>query len=195
MAGLEIDLSVYSSEEALLHALRRGEVHACTCLLKQFAGVLYQPALEILGDAQQADVAVQNAMIKACDKFDSFQEQSRLSTWLYRIALNEALMERRRLQSRKAGGSHAPLTAVADQIYDEDPLTNPVQAVISAEVTGQIADALEALPENLRSVLILRGLRGYSTAQTAAELGITESAAKVRLHRARQQLKQIVGEL
>jgi RNA polymerase sigma-70 factor (ECF subfamily) len=51
---------------------------------------------------------------------------------------------------------------------------------------------LEALPETLRSVVILRGLRGYSTAQTAAELGITENTVKVRLHRGRQQLQQFL---
>lgn len=195
MPGLEIDLSIYSNEKDLLAALRRGDKHACTCLVKQFATLLYQPALQILNDPDEADAVVQKAFIKACDKFDSFEGKSQLKTWLYSIAKNEALMERRRRMGKNVAPIEDIETLAADQTFTADGVENdPMAAVLNTELHISIADALEQLPESLKSVLFLRTIQGLSTAETATQLDISESAVKVRLHRARQQISDLLKD-
>jgi RNA polymerase sigma-70 factor (ECF subfamily) len=152
--------------------------------------------LRILDDPDEADAAVQSAFIKACDKLESFKAESQLKTWLYRIAINEALMERRRQTGKNVAFIEDVEVLDSGQMFmaDASAHSDPVSAVLNTELHLFIADALDQLPESLRSVIILRGIRGMSTAETAARLDISESAVKVRLHRARQQLKDLLKD-
>jgi len=86
MPGLTIDLTIYDDEEALLAGLRRREPDACACLIKRFAPLVYAQALRLLGDADEAEGALQQTFIKACDKLDTYEGRSGLGSWLYRIA-------------------------------------------------------------------------------------------------------------
>ncbi|MCB0193170.1 MAG: sigma-70 family RNA polymerase sigma factor [Anaerolineae bacterium] len=195
MPGLEIDLSIYPDEKSLLAALRRGEEDACTCLVKHFASLLYRPALQVLNDPDEAEVVVQKAFIKACEKMDTFEAKSQLKTWLYSIAKNEALMERRRRTSKKVAPIEDIETIDSDQQFMAESVDiDPMEAILTSELHVSIANALEKLPESLRSVLFLRTIQGLSTAETAAELDISESAVKVRLHRARQQISDLLKD-
>lgn len=196
MPGLSIDLSIYPNEERLLAALRSGEEAACTCLVKQFANLLYQPALEIVADPDKAEQIVQNAFIKACDKIETFQEQSKLGTWLYRIAVNEALMERRRgRSSRDVSADHEALEMLEQSSASAGnvPVADPLDDVLYQEFHRRLVDALEQLPDTLRSVVILRTLQGYSTEETARKLSISPGTVKVRLHRARERLRTLLA--
>ena len=197
MAGLEINLTLYDNEEALLAALKGGDLSACTCLVKRFASLLYQPALEILGDADEADAAVQSAFTKACDKVDSFKSESRLGTWLYRIAVNEALMARRRHAKSKlvheqdiTDMSDAVVGKVRHLVQEESPL----DVALHEELHGVLAQAFEQLPGPLRQVVFLRTIQGLSTAETANQLNLREGTVKVNLHRARQRLRELLAD-
>jgi RNA polymerase sigma-70 factor (ECF subfamily) len=195
MSGLKIDLTVYDNEAALLEGLRKGEPDACTCLVKRFAPLVYAKALRMLGDPDEAEGVLQLTFIKACEKFATFEGRSGLGTWLYRIATNEALMELRRQTPMES------IEDVAETIRPEDIPQNlhtwpidPSAAALDTELRGQLDTALAALPESLRTVFVLREIAGLSTEETATELGLGESAVKVRLHRARLRLRELLAD-
>ena len=194
MPGLTIDLTIYDDEEALLAGLRRREPDACACLIKRFAPLVYAQAIRLLGDVDEAEGALQQTFIKACDKLDTYEGRSGLGSWLYRIATNEALMLLRQRSPR------IDLDNVADTIQaDEIPqhLTpwtlDPATAALNSELRATLEQALMALPETLRVVFVLRDIQGLSTEETAAMLGLGESAVKVRLHRARLRLRELLS--
>ena len=196
MPGPPIDLHVYDSEAALLEGLRTGEPDACTCLVKHFAPLVYAKALRMVSDPDEAEGVLQLTFIKACEKFETFERRSSLGTWLYRIATNEALM-----QLRRRPAAMESIEDVAETIRPEDIPQNlhawpidPSAAVLDTELRGQLERALAALPKSLRTVFVLRELQGLSTAETAAALGLGESAIKVRLHRARLRLRELLAD-
>ena len=196
MSGLKIDLTVYDSEVALLEGLRKREPDACTCLVKHFASLVYAKALRMLGDVDEAEGVLQLTFIKACEKFATFEGRSGLGTWLYRIATNEALMKLRRRP--------VPMESIdemAEAIRAEDIPQNlhawpldPANAALDMELRGQLERALAALPESLRTVFVLREVEGLSTEETATALHLGESAVKVRLHRARLRLRELLAD-
>jgi RNA polymerase sigma-70 factor (ECF subfamily) len=195
MSGLKIDLTVYDSEAALLEGLRKGEPDACTCLVKRFAPLVYAKALRMVGDADEAEGVLQLTFIKACEKFATFEGRSGLGAWLYRIATNEALMKLRRRPAPMES-----IDEVAETIRAQDIPQNrhawpidPANAVLDTELRGQLDAALAALPERLRTVFVLREIEGLNTEETAAALHLGESAVKVRLHRARLRLRELLA--
>jgi RNA polymerase sigma-70 factor (ECF subfamily) len=193
--GPKIDLSVYDSERALLDGLRAGEPDACTCLVKRFAPLVYAKALRMVADPDEAEGVLQLTFIKACEKLSTFEGRSGLGTWLYRIATNEALM-----QLRRGHAAFAALEALDEQIQPADLPQNlhawpldPARVALNQELHGQLERALAALPESLRVVFVLREIEGLSTDETAAALELGESAVKVRLHRARLRLRELLA--
>jgi RNA polymerase sigma-70 factor, ECF subfamily len=190
--GPNIDLSVYGSETALLDGLRAGEPDACTCLVKRFAPLVYAKALRMVANPDEAEGVLQLTFIKACEKMGAFEGRSGLGTWLYRIATNEALMQLRR--------RHSTLVTLDETIQPADLPQNlhawpidPARAALNDELHGQLERALAALPEGLRVVFVLREIEGLSTEETAAALDLGESAVKVRLHRARLRLRELLA--
>ena len=194
MPGLIINLSIYADEAALLAGLRRHDPDACTCLVKRFAPLVYARALRLVGDPDDAEGVLQTTFIKTCDALPNFDGASSLGTWIYRIATNEGLMLLRQRRPQVA------LDVVAELLpADELPHPNrswtidPGRAVLNGELRDQLAQAIAALPEPLRVVVTLRDIAELSTEETAAQLGITPGAVKVRLHRARLRLRDLLA--
>lgn len=193
MPGPVIDLTVYNDESALLAGLRRRDPDACTCLMKRFAPLVYARALRLTGDPDEAEGVLQTTFIKVCEALPRFDGASSLSTWIYRIATNEGLML---LRQRKP---QVDLDAIAETLHiDELPHSNekwspdPLRAALNGELRQQIERAIAELPEPLRVVMILRDLEDQSTEATAAQLGLSPGAVKVRLHRARTRLRELL---
>lgn len=194
MPGLKIDLSYYSDEEALLRGLRSGEPEACTCLVKRFAPQVYRRALQMVSDPDEAESVLQATFIKACEKIGEFEGRSGLGTWLYRIATNAALMHLRRRQPV------ASIDEIGDAFQPGDMPQNfntwvldPASLTLDNELRDQLERALQSLPDSLRVIFVLRELQGMRTTEVARLLGISESAVKVRLHRARLQLRELLA--
>ncbi|MDI3340530.1 MAG: sigma-70 family RNA polymerase sigma factor [Sphaerobacter sp.] len=193
MKPWDIDLAIYEDELALLEGLRRRDRLACTCLVKRFAPRLYQLAVRLMGDPDEAEGVLQESVIQACAHVDAFQGRSELGTWLHRIVTNTALMHLRRRR---------PVTVdLEEQLQRRSPLpqalvdrtTEPSRAVIGAELREMVDRAIAALPDTLRTAFVLREVEGLSTKEAAAELGISESALKVRVHRARLMLREALA--
>lgn len=192
MAGLTIDLDCFADEAALINALLAGDKHACACMVRQHGGQMYAVALRIMGDPDEAEDVVQDAFISACGKVASFEGRSKLSTWLYRITTNAALM---RLRKRRDDTVSLDEPQVGDdgdllprQLGDWE--IDPGRQALSSELRQVMEAAVESLPPSLRAAFVLRDIQGLSTQEAAEALEISETALKVRLHRARLALRE-----
>ncbi len=180
----------FNTETELIDALKQGEKRACADLVERFSSQVYRIALRLMEDPTDAEDVLQETFISACNHAEDFEGRSSLGTWLYRIANNAGLM-RLRKKSLPTVSIDEPLEVednyvprqLADWSVDPDRLvlTDELRQVMDAGIT-QLSDAL-------RAVFVMRDLEGLSTTETAELLGISESAAKVRLHRARLQLR------
>lgn len=174
-----------------LEALRAGDRAEFARLVELYGDSLYRLAFRLLGNQQDAEDVLQETFIKVFRHIGSFDGRSSLSTWLYRIATNEALMALRR---RK------PLVSVDEPVEDEEGLQAPLQIVdwccvperelMSSEALAHLDSAIAALPDSLRVVFILRDIQGLSTRETAEILDLSETAVKTRLSRARLRLRE-----
>ncbi len=194
MNVIPIDLNVYSDEEALLAGLRSGDRHACACLLKRFAPRVYAVALRMTGDPDEAEDVLQETFISACKHVHEFEGRSALGTWLHRIATNAALMRLRRHTPEEISLDQPVASLDNEDIPHEisDWTYYPAGHVLDGETRQVIEQAIAQLPDTLRSVFVLREIEGLSTEQTADLLGIGVSATKVRLHRARLRLRELL---
>ncbi|HQV70700.1 MAG TPA: sigma-70 family RNA polymerase sigma factor [Thermoflexales bacterium] len=176
------------AEAEMLARIKAGDKAACDVCIETHTPTLYRLALRILGDEAEAQDAVQETFINAFKAIGKFDGRSRLATWLYRIAHNQALMK---LRSRRE-------TASLDESEDNEESRpelavwdeSPDALTLEHETTRVIGDAVNALPDTLRNVFILREIEDMSTAQAAQKLGVSEAALKVRLHRARAALRK-----
>ncbi len=149
------------------------------------------------GNPHDAEETLQETFLSAIKALPKFEGRSQLSTWLYRIASNACLMQRRR---QSAG---ADITSLDDGEEERDGFdppkyfvdwsVRPDDVLLDGELRSVMEDAIAQLPEALRIVFIWRDLEGLSTAETAEVLGISEGAVKVRLHRARLQLRELLS--
>lgn len=186
-----------SSLPISLEALRNGDRKEFARLVDAYSTPIYRLALKILGDPQDAEDVLQETFIKALSALPTFEGRSSLSTWLYRIAVNEALMLLRR---RK------PETLLTDNDGDEDESGEsesaylidwcclPEEELLSDEAQRFLDKAIAQLPENLRLVFWLRDVEGLSIKETAETLGLSETNVKTRLLRARLKLREILSE-
>jgi RNA polymerase sigma-70 factor, ECF subfamily len=143
-------------------------------------------ARRFLGDTDDAADAIQDAFISAFRAMGSFEGTSRLGTWLHRITVNACLMKlrgRRRGRLVPLDDSHAPVCRPEDDCLSR------------AEVAERVRACIDRLPPAYRTVIRLRDIEGVGTAEAAGRLGTNEGAVKVRLHRARQALKALLGPI
>ena len=194
MTGIEIDLDIYPDEASLIQGLKRGDPEACACMIKQYAPRVYAIAIRMLNDPDDAEEVLQETFISACKNIHKFEERSALGTWLHRIATNAALMHLRKRKHREVSLDDPIEVQDGDDVYREvqDWSFAPDDHAMNSEVRDILEKAISELPETLRTVFILREIEGYSTEETARILGISVSAAKVRLHRARLKLRELL---
>jgi RNA polymerase sigma-70 factor (ECF subfamily) len=155
---------------------------------------LYRVARGVLNDDAEAEDVVQEAYVRAFTHLDGFRGEAQLSTWLTRIALNEALGRLRRLRTTV---DLKDIDTINDQgearvIYLPSARqdSDPEAAAARAEVRRLLERAMDELPAPFRMVLVLRDIEEMSTEETAAHLGLRPETVKTRLHRARRLLRQ-----
>jgi len=147
-------------------------------------------AVRLMGNEEDASDVVQDAYLRAFRAIGRFRGDARFTTWLYRIVANcSATSLGRRGRHRHEQLDEALL--VIDDHADRDP----ERKASDAYDRNRVQVALAALPEKLRVVVVLRDVYDLTHEAIAAELGITETAAKVRLHRARKKLRVRLGPL
>jgi RNA polymerase sigma-70 factor, ECF subfamily len=184
---------VNGKTEISIEALRRGDRREFARLVDAYSGLLHRLALKMLGNEPDAEDVLQNTYLKAFQHIGEFEGRSSLSTWLYRIASNEALML---LRKRR------PETTFTDTALEEDDNNNidpvqftdwcclPEEEFLTTESHAALDHAVQHLPETLRIVFILRDIQNLSIQETSQALGLSETAVKTRLLRARLRLRE-----
>jgi RNA polymerase sigma-70 factor (ECF subfamily) len=194
-----VDSVAFESEAECIEGLRAGEPAAYRRLVERHSANVYNVALKLLGDEQEAEDVLQETFLNAFRAIDRFEERSSLSTWLYRIAYNASLMRlRKRGQmttfslDRPPGEQDESEWTVSRHLTDWS--TIPDDQLLTAEAREEMDRAIAELPETLRSTFVLRDIQGLSGAETAEILGITVQAVKNRLHRARLRLRDRLSD-
>lgn len=189
-----------TAESLLVERAQSGDPGALTEIVETHQHRIYNVALRMCGNQQDAEETLQETFLSAIQALPRFEGRSQLSTWLYRIASNACLMRRRRESKDANTVTEADTyeTFGADEndempTYFVDWSYLPDDIVLDRELQEFMEWAILQLPPKLRLVFIWRELEGLSTAETAEALEISESAVKVRLHRARLKLRELLS--
>jgi RNA polymerase sigma-70 factor (ECF subfamily) len=163
-----------------VQAALRGDQTAFADLVSRYQTAVYNMAYRMLGDATEAEDAAQEVFVRAWNQLHTFQQERRFSTWLLSIASHHCIdMLRRRKPT-------APLDDVA--LYVESQDASPDEIALQNEQSDIVKKLLNTLPEKYRSVTVLRYYNDLSYDEIARMTGLTESAVKTQLHRARRML-------
>ena len=196
MSGLAVPVPAEGlSDVELVASIRSGDARAMEALMRRHNRALYRTARAILRDDAEAEDAVQEAYIQAYRALGSFRGESRLSTWLVRIAANEALMRRRR---RLRAAEVIPIAAPGSGMdaEREEPMTDdtgPEGNALRGEVRRLLEARIDALPEGYRAVFVLRALEELSVEETAAALQLAQATVRTRFFRARSLLRETLA--
>src|SRR5271167_3012114 len=195
IAATQVAVGAQLNEEKLIRAGQKGDSQAVETLFRRYHRPLFQTALRVLGNAEDAEDALQDGLLSAFRNLKRFEGRSQFSTWLTRIVINAALMRRRSAKARPAVSldetpreDELPAT---ERFADDGP--NPEQVFESTELREMINENLDELSPLLRTAFVLREVQGYSTGEAAKKLGVTENTLKARLWRARHQLADRLG--
>jgi len=183
------------NEEKLIRAGQKGDHQAVEALFLRYQRPLFQTALRVLGNTEDAEDALQDGLLSAYRNLKRFEGRSQFSTWLTRIVINAALMRRRSAKARPAVSldetPNQDEVPASERFADDGP--NPEQVFASTEIREMISENLDELSPLLRTAFVLREVQGYSTGEAAKKLGVTENTLKARLWRARHQLAERLG--
>jgi RNA polymerase sigma-70 factor (ECF subfamily) len=189
-ASKEVDEQYDEAE--LIARLQAGDKAACAQCIDIHSPMIYRLGLRLMGNEAEAEDVMQETFLSAFKAIDSFEGRSGLGTWLYRIAYNAAMMRLRKPSPHTVSVEETmdgeTMAVVPRQLFDWCCL--PEEDFASDDVRTELEQAIRELPESLKAVFIMRELEGFSTAETAAALDLSEGAAKVRLHRARLWLRE-----
>lgn len=179
--------------EISLEALVAGDRAEFARLVDAYSSPIYRLGLRMLGSPQDAEDVLQNTFLNVLTHISEFEGRSSLATWLYRIAANEALMLLRR---KKPEVNLGDMETGEDETEDLTPTqfvdwsALPEDQLLSGEGRQMLDRAIDALPESMRIVFLLRDVEGLSIKETAEALNLTETNVKTRLLRARLFLRE-----
>lgn len=162
----------------LLEACRRGDPEAFKELVALTSRQVYTLAYRLVGDRHEAEDVAQEAYVRVFRSLRGFRGESRFETWLHRVVANAALNYMRR---RNRFGEPIEVPEVEARPPDAPPIEH-----------DEVKEALEALPTGQRAVVVLKDIYGFSCAEIGEQMGLSEGAVKVRLHRARRRLREMI---
>lgn len=176
------------TDEEVVDRVRSGEVELYEIIMRRYNQRLYRVVISILRDAAETEDVMQDAYVRAYEHLSQFEGRAAFSTWLTRIAVHEALA---RLRKR---GRILQLEGNEDEgeisVNPVSPALDPEQTISKVELGRMLEEAVLGLPEQYRTVLMLRDVEEMSTSETAAALSLSEENVKVRLHRGRAMVRR-----
>lgn len=176
------------SDDELVAAIRRGETAAFEKLMRRYNQRLFRTARALLRNEAEAEDVVQETFVRAFRHLDEFEGRSSVATWLTRIALNEALARVKRARRFESADNDQE----GRTLRVESSRPGPEEETAARELRAVLTAAVDALPDELRSIFVMREVEGMSTLEAAEVLQISSEAARVRLHRARAELQRSV---
>jgi RNA polymerase sigma-70 factor (ECF subfamily) len=187
----------FPAEIDFLGRLKSGDEFACEQLVREHTGRLLAVARRYLRCEEDARDAVQEAFVAAFRAIGRFEGGSSLSTWLHRIVINACLMKLRTKRRRPEASIEELLPhfdETGHRVAEPEEWRESAETALSrSQMRARVREAIDRLPEHYRSIVMLRDIEELSTAEVARMLGLTENAVKIRLHRARQALRTLLG--
>jgi RNA polymerase sigma-70 factor, ECF subfamily len=182
-------------EQDLILKVQRGQHELFYELVRPYERRVYVAALAILRNDHDAEDVAQEAMLKAFANIRQFRAEARFSTWLIQIAVNEALMRRRRERTVVMEGIDDRREEESDYAPRDfaDWREIPSEALERKEVRQRLAEALASLDRKYREVFVMRDMEHLNIQETAEALGITVASVKTRLLRARLMLRDLLA--
>jgi len=170
-------------ERELISRAQAGDRAAFAALVREHGNEVYTLARRLVGDPHMAADVAQETLIRAWKALPNFRGDAALSTWLHRITVNTAWTHKKRARRHRAFSLDEVADVAAPMTVDHPEMAGEI-----VELRGQLRQALDSLPEGQRQVVVLKDVHDWSHAEIADAMGISVSAAKVRLHRARARL-------
>jgi len=184
-----------SADWALVQQCATGDEEACSRLVTDNQRMVYQLALHLLGDAQEALDLSQEVFLRVFRTLPQFRGQSTLRTWIYRIVVNQA-SNRQRWWRRRHKSQQVALeehAALHGELAESRPFAMPDRVLQERETAGRVWQALDKLPFDQRAVIVLREIDGLSYDEIAVSLGVAVGTVKSRLARARDTLRSTLS--
>ena len=187
------------ADAELVEALRRQDADATERLVERFGDRVYRLTMRITGSKEDAEEAAQDALWTAARRIDSFKGESAFGSWLYRIAANSAYQK---LRTRKQRSREIAMDEVLPSLDGDgrhfepmDDWTNRVdERALQGELRHVLEEAIDALPADYRTALVLHDVEGLSNPDIAESLGISLPAVKSRVHRSRLFVRKRLSE-
>ncbi|MFQ3675687.1 MAG: sigma-70 family RNA polymerase sigma factor [Endomicrobiia bacterium] len=177
----------------LVSKAQKGDAYSLEQLIKRYEDKIYNLAFHILGDENEAYDVLQETSMSVFQHLNEFKQKSNFSTWLYRIAINTALMKKRKQKkqtvSTETGDNITQYMDLGALKNLRDWSSDPVLNMENKELKKVLDDSLQKIPEKYRSVVVLKDLENRSLEEIAKILNISVPAVKSRLHRARMILR------
>ncbi len=182
-AGLPLGMLAVTdvTDEEVVERVKAGETELYEVIMRRYNQRLYRVARSIVGNDSEAEDVMQEAYVRAFQHLRQFEGRAKFATWLTKIAVYEAFM---RLRRRSRFEEISDLLAASERGPEEQALNSELRQCLEA--------AIDKLPEKYRTVFMLREMEHLSMAEIAECLGLTVTATKIRLHRARAALKDIL---
>jgi RNA polymerase sigma-70 factor (ECF subfamily) len=180
------------TDDRLVALARDHNLQAFEALMRRHNRRLFRVTRSVLRDSDSAQDAVQETYLRAFTKLDSYQPSGRFGAWLARVAFNEALMMRRRIRGDTVSLEDAGEDAMAVEEAAVSDQPSAEQFLEAAHARALLEHAIDALPENFRTVFVLRAVEGLDVRETAECLGVNAATVRTRLFRAQRLLR---GEL
>ncbi|RYY93019.1 MAG: RNA polymerase sigma factor [Chitinophagaceae bacterium] len=181
------------TETDLITGLQRREEPAFRLLVEQYGDRVYNTALGLVHRPEDAEDIAQEVFIKVWEGIAAFKREAQLGTWIYRIAVTQALDFRRKQQRQKRGGLLVSLFSRHEDEPEPPDFHHPGVAAEQKENSALLFRAIRALPENQQAAFVLQKLEGLSQDEIAAVLETTVSSVESLLHRAKQNLRKVLG--
>ena len=169
----------------------RGDAYAFEQLMRKHESRMYSVAVRMCGNREDAQDCVQDAMLRIYRALDRFKGQSSFSTWVYRITMNTCLDELRR---RKVRASTSLDNLLESGWSPTDEADTPEHHAIDAERRKALSGAIQSLPEDMRSAIVLREMQGLSYEEISDVLSVNVGTIKSRISRGREKLRQLISK-
>jgi len=189
------------TEEEIVSAAKKGDAGAFEELVRMTQDRLYNLAFRITGHREEAEDVLQEAYLRAHRSLGSFEGTSQIYTWLYRITVNACLTRGRKV-GRRSDVEGVSLDAPAGTDVESTLAGtfasgdgDPGEAISRNERAARVHEAIGELPNEYRTVVVLRDIEGLSYEELGEVTGSSRAAIKSRLHRARQRLAELLGDL
>ncbi|MFZ5989212.1 MAG: RNA polymerase sigma factor [Bacillota bacterium] len=184
------------NEKELVEKARSGDVEAFEQLIQACQKKVFNIALRMLGNYDDASELAQEVFLKAYKSIKKFKGDSLFSTWIYKVTTNVCLDEIRKRKNKKVVSLDEDIeydgSEIKRQIKDESP--GPEAAAESNEIKNVVNESIGVLPDDYKTVIVLRDIQGFSYDEISQIIKCPEGTVKSRINRARQALKKILKE-